>query len=61
MIEGEAVYELYAGPAQVDSIPNHFQVSVRDGEWGINTWVVGSSNRLECYRDAELGVYYRRW
>src|ERR1700723_3804354 len=52
-VEGNAVLDLYAGKYPEGSYTNHFIVSVRDEEWRITTWGVGSANRLECYKDKD--------
>jgi hypothetical protein len=51
-VEGNATFNLYAGTYLQSSSSNHFIVSVRNAEWGITTWNLGSTNRLECYKDA---------
>jgi len=49
--EGNAIYDLHAGNYLQSSCTNHFIVAVRDAEWGITTWKIGSSSRLECFKD----------
>lgn len=50
-VEGKAAMYLYAGTQLQSSSTNRFIVSVRGVEWGITTWGLGNSNRLECYKD----------